>query len=680
MASHIDLNPSDIYFAGLNITINQAIYAERNGLVHRVAPGVFIDAKIHPHDRHNLLLENSARIAAKVFPHGVLTGPSAYHRRAVEGYISIATVRGGREIDVGGAFKIVAHRGDLDLGMNKEVEFVTIKDSLGEYAVKRMADELLIIKNFLKVKGRPPQTYLNNTDLTRIVERCMRSLGGREPFMRRIKVLADLHGMSAYEKRINSFIDNAFTYEQVHQALLAYGVFWHESKVGVLSHDGHIWSFDYEPNVHLMLSVRESRGKGAPPAFLASLLPESGINKWEPSGENLQDFQRGHRYISNITVFNEKEFETKRVINDVLDGEIKDFRNSFLEFTGRADDGFLRCFNEDESLDNLRRDPDNPRMSGMQIKIPGFLDRNGNLQSARNRSFTHIIKIVGSDPNYSSMCSMEWFSLTIAKASGVITEEFAIADLGGYGPSLIAERFDVRRDLNDKRMILTEDFWSVAGMTDPRQKYSGELMEVADSLLRVSTNKEADGRHLLSQAIFSWLTFNGDMHLKNLLLVKEASNPMRGFEKIYLSPTYDIMCTQVYPDDAKSSAIALGGSRNHTLMGFRALGMKFGIKPAEVDEMIEHLAVSIPLWASRIASKLPETILAHEQSEKHIRQACSLFDVRCMMMIAEIDAAKKSKPRASRKAAKDEGFFLSEAPAARPGQQAAKRRKGSAAP
>jgi serine/threonine protein kinase HipA of HipAB toxin-antitoxin module len=184
-------------------------------------------------------------------------------------------------------------------------------------------------------------------------------------------------------------------------------------------------------------------------------------------------------------------------------------------------------------------------------------------------------------------------------------------------------------------------------MTDNRQKYAGELMDVADSIVRASTNKESDGRHLLAQAIFSWLTFNGDMHLKNLLLLKETRDLRLGFESVRLSPVYDIMCTQVYPDDAKSAAIGLAGSRNHTLAGFRALGAKFGVKSQEVDSMIDHLATSIPLWAERVAARLPGPIQRHALSVKHITQARELFDVRCMMMISELEAAKRTRTRKS---------------------------------
>lgn len=636
---------SQLLLLGLNCNYDRAYYLESKGEMERIAKGVYVSTRLGPQERKQLLIKNSARIAMRLFPDAMLAGSSAFHRGAVEGHLLLAQPQFGRNTDVGGAFTIIPSRNELDLGLNREVEFVTLEDSFGEYAVKRVADELLILKNFMQVRGRPRATYLSNADLNRVVERCMRHHGGRRAFLKRMEELALHHGMANYVKRIKDFCENVGIYEQELKPLQSFNVHWHRLHVATLAHDGHVWSFEYEPNVQLQLSLNERKGKGTPPSFLGSLLPEAGVKVGETMEENLGDFRRGHRYISNITV---KPTGTgpkldKAIIIDMLDGEIKDWSNSYIEFKGQVHPDIRMALSDGDLMDSIQRDPDCPRMSGMQIKLPGFLDRTGMLMSARNQPFTHIIKVVGSNPMYSSMCSMEWFSLTVAKALGMKTENFAIADLGGHGPSLIAERFDVRHDLNDRRMILTEDFWSMAGMVDNRQKYAGELMDVADVLIKHSTNKDEDGRHLLAQAMFSWLTFNGDLHLKNLLIVKETRDPRRGFENIRLSPAYDVLCTQVYPDDAKNAAIGLAGSRNHTLAGFRQLGEKFGIKASEVDSLLDFLSTGIPSWARKVAENLPATVRNHEQSVKHIEQARHLFDLRCMMMLSELEAAKKSR-------------------------------------
>jgi hypothetical protein len=453
--------------------------------------------------------------------------------------------------------------------------------------------------------------------------------------------------------KVMEFIDSTDSYVQAAKPMKSFDVYWHTKIVANMSHDGHIWNFQYAPQVGLQLSIGETKGRGAPPSFLGSLLPEVGINAGETMDDNLYAFERGHRYISNITVLPYGSSGDRAIIQDRLEGELPEFRNGHLEFSGKVDKSLSAVMEDDELMDSLQRDPNTPRMSGMQIKVAANLSIEGNLSSATDKAFTHIIKIVGSNPKYQSMCSMEWYSLTIAKACGLNVEDFAIADLNGYGPSLVVERFDIRRNFNDRRMILTEDFWSIEGLTDNRQKYAGELMNVASTLLSHSTDLGADARQLIVQSAFSWLTWNGDFHLKNLLILKEASTSSSKFDSIRLSPAYDILCTQVYPDDAKSAAIQLQGSRNHTLAGFRALGKKMGVTQNEVDSMLSFLVAAIPTWAQTIADNLPETIKAHPQSMKHIEKARELFDIRCMLMLSELDAAAKNKSR--RKVAGDDG-------------------------
>jgi serine/threonine-protein kinase HipA len=655
---------SKILMFGLNADPNKCYYEHSRGRLERVVSGIYLDARITPVERRALLTKNAARIALHMYPQGMLAGSSAFHRGAVEGHVMIATPRGGKAVDVGGVLTIYNGKTDLDLGLNREVEFVTIEDSFGEYSIKRVADEMLILKNFIATKTRPRSTYLNNADLNKVVERCMRTMGGRDPFKRRIEALAKAHGMAHYLRQVNAFIDNAASYSQAEKPLQAFRVFWHRTPVATLSHDGHIWNFEYDAQVQIQLSMHEKKGRGSPPSFLGSLLPETGVKAGRSMEENLSDFGRGHRYISNITVQAAGSVGIDReIIIDMLDGELPHYRDPHLEFSGTATDDLLDVMGDEDLLSSLHRDPESPRMSGMQIKLAANLDRTGKLSSANGKAFTHIIKIVGSNPKYQSMCAMEWFSLTVAQGCGLKTEEYAIADIGGYGPSLVVERFDVRRDLNDKRMILTEDFWSIQGMVDNRQKYAGELMDVADTVVKKSTDLETDSRHLLAQAVFSWLTWNGDMHLKNLLLVKETKDPRRGFDSIRLSPIYDVLCTQVYPDDAKSAAIGLAGNRNHTLAGFRALGKKLGIERDEVDAIVDHLTVSIPLWARKVAGMLPGAIADHPQSVSHIEQARKLFDTRCLMMISELENAKKgSRSRRAAEVEADVGSFAADAP------------------
>ncbi|MFK4705819.1 serine/threonine-protein kinase HipA [Roseateles asaccharophilus] len=642
----MNVNPFDepLYLADFNLEPNRAYYGVKSQQLERIAPGVFVSKRLTPEDRRAVIERNAARITARVVEGAILAGACAFHRAPVAGVMLVTTPWGGAPINVGGVFTIYRTRSALDVSLNREVEHVEIKDDFGEYTVKRLADEMLILKNFQPLRGRPPAADLNIPDLSQVVERALRQFDGdKDALMRRLEALARHHSLTGQLKPAAAFITGLSSYSEVPKPMTSLDVYWHKSQIATLTNDGHIWSFDYAAGSKIQLSLSERVGKRSVPAFMASLLPETGARANGNLAEQLEAFREAHRYISNITV-HESNAGRPTIILDQLEGELADFRTQFLEFGGRLDSSLTKTAHDDEFLVRMMRDSNMPRISGMQVKLPTNLNLQGDLSLAIDKSFTHIMKVSAGANHYSTLGSMEWFSLTVAKFCSLNVEEFALVDLGDRGPGLLVERFDVRRDFNDHRHILAEDFWSIAGMQDPKQKYNGELLDVADVILAHSTDPQTDGRRLLAQAMFSWLTYNSDMHLKNLMMLKECSDPKEGFTSIRLSPIYDVLCTQVYPSDPLSSAISLCGSRNHTLASFRKLGKRFGIEVDEVDSMADFLTVSIPLWADRVAAKLPAAIKKHSLSVEHIERARELFRVRCMMLLSELESARKIRP------------------------------------
>lgn len=682
MAKNINLGEG-LFLTGVNIEGWKARYENKTGRLEQLATGVYIPASLTPEARRDLVLGFAPRIVDYLFPRSVMLGSTAYHRGVVDGWFAISTPRGAHDVDVGGVFKVYVMRSDLDIGMNKEVESVTVEDARGTFNLKRLGDPMLIIKNLQSIKGRPEATYLNAKDLAAVIERYtsnpqFKSLADAQNLL---VSLARSNGMPNYEGAIIEVLSNHVgRYQQEAKPLESYNVFWHAAPVARLDYDGHIWTFKYSERVKLHLSLAENQSKGLPPSFLGMLLPEVGLRAGEEMTDNLGSFSLGHRYLSNITVkpsaLSPEELD---IIPDVLDGELKDYCSGLMEFTGKPHLTMTKSITDPELLKSLQRNPNTPRLSGMQAKVPAYLDRHGILQPADGRPFTHIVKTVSAMPDYTSMCSMEWYSLTIAKLCGLNTEQYAIVDLGGFGPSLVVERFDVRRDLNDRRLILSEDFWSILGLTKNDHKYHGELLKVADRVVKHSTNPAEDGKHLLKLAVFSWLSFNSDMHLKNMMLVKETTNPSRGFESVRFSPVYDVLCTQVFPNDAKSSAINLSGSRHHTLKGFRALGAKFKIPAAEVDALCESMALLIPMWAEKVAQQLPGVIKNHPLSMTHIGQAQDLFKMRSIQMLHEVEAAKKAPADESGDEAVESFDFGGEGLGADDHAELERRRSGAAA-
>jgi serine/threonine-protein kinase HipA len=87
-------------------------------------------------------------------------------------------------------------------------------------------------------------------------------------------------------------------------------------------------------------------------------------------------------------------------------------------------------------------------------------------------------------------------------------------------------------------------------------KYRGSYEQIAKAILKYSVNPGLDVVNFFEQVLFSFLTGNADMHLKNFSLIYEPVNgPM-------LSPAYDLVATSlVNPADAEDMALTLNAKK-----------------------------------------------------------------------------------------------------------------------
>jgi serine/threonine-protein kinase HipA len=104
-------------------------------------------------------------------------------------------------------------------------------------------------------------------------------------------------------------------------------------------------------------------------------------------------------------------------------------------------------------------------------------------------------------------------------------------------------------------------------------KYRGSHEQVAKAILKFSVNPGLDVVNFFELVLFSFLTGNADMHLKNFsLLHQQAAGPV-------LSPAYDLIATTlVNPADDEDLALTLNGkkkkiNRNDFITAFKTLGL-----------------------------------------------------------------------------------------------------------
>lgn len=87
-------------------------------------------------------------------------------------------------------------------------------------------------------------------------------------------------------------------------------------------------------------------------------------------------------------------------------------------------------------------------------------------------------------------------------------------------------------------------------------KYKGSYEQIAKTILKFSSVAKLDIVNFWEQVVFSWITGNADMHLKNFSLYS------KGDGKYTLTPAYDMLSTAlVMPEDTEELALTLCGKK-----------------------------------------------------------------------------------------------------------------------
>lgn len=112
-----------------------------------------------------------------------------------------------------------------------------------------------------------------------------------------------------------------------------------------------------------------------------------------------------------------------------------------------------------------------------------------------------------------------------------------------------------RIDRNKKDKFHMEDMCQLTERLT-ENKYHGSYEQIAKAILKYSTNPGLDVVNFFEQVLFSFLTGNADMHLKNFSLINQP-----GIGPI-LSPGYDMVATAIVnPADDEDLALTLNAKK-----------------------------------------------------------------------------------------------------------------------
>jgi serine/threonine-protein kinase HipA len=392
------------------------------------------------------------------------------------------------------------------------------------------------------------------------------------------------------------------------EAAFALTVAWHGLPVGTLVHDGFEWRWSLIDSGTPMPPLIRQTMPGRLPPLVVSLLPEGWLSSILNDRDERAVLRSGRRYTSNITIAESKS-EIAALPLDVLTARLAAHTFAGV-FTGTYAGPGRRTMEHDfeRNLATLYARADTPRLSGVQIKAPMTLDSDGRLSPSIGTPFTHILKPAGTS-GFEALPLVEWIGLALAKEAGFTVPASAlIAMPDGMPPALLVERFDIREGADDHRLLAMEDLCSVLDLS-PQAKYDGTIERVARALRGLSTSAEEDLLILIKRVVFAWLIADGDMHLKNMAVLKIAEPGNPAFRSVRLAPVYDTLTTRVFPRvEHDRMALKLNGKderlkRADFLAVSEIAGLRASDTHAAMEDVLERMRVAV---AAITLPKLPD--------------------------------------------------------------------------
>ncbi len=570
-----------IHLVGETIDARRAHQRAKAGELIQLVRGVYVD---HDADAEAAILGHAVRIAHYLYPNAYLSSASA---------VLLAPTPDGR-LFISGRRNQRTRLRTLEIVQNEapahpSTAIAVIGDDLGELRVDVSSPRQRFLEAF---RLRSEHASAVTAEMrAQMAARLVEEHGTTPAAADALWALARENGWYREGEGAERFLlaRPGAVKAPVNKAALDLLVAWHGDPLGRLTHDGFEWRWKPQRRAGPAL-VRETT-PGKLPAFIGSLLPEGWLAQVLHARDERETLRRGRRYMSNIAIVEGRD-ELAALPADVLTTTLASFLDAG-RFTG-VYAGPARGEIEETFEQNLARifaRTETPRLSGVQIKAPMSLMPDGALVPAIDQPFTHILKPAGT-AGFEMLPIVEWLCLELGRAAGFEVPDAALLEMpDGLSPALVVERFDIRRGLQDERRLALEDFCSILDLP-AAAKYDGTIERMARGLRPLSTDPVADLDILFRRAVFAWLIADGDMHLKNLAMLKTADPRAKAFTTVRFAPLYDAVTTRVFPGlGGDRMALKLNGKDDRlTRQDFLALARTIGLTVGDAEAAMRELA------------------------------------------------------------------------------------------
>lgn len=253
---------------------------------------------------------------------------------------------------------------------------------------------------------------------------------------------------------------------------------------------------------------------------------------------------------------------------------------------------------------------------GVQPKLSlGFI--NDVLQNGNKGRLTVVGALGGNyilkpqNKTFPEMPENEHLTMKMAEIFGISTVPSSLIRLKSGELSYITKRID-RKENGEK--IHMQDMFQI---TEAFDKYRSSLEKIGKAITEYSSNTLLDILRFYEVILFSYITGNNDMHLKNFSLIRNSEN----WE---FSPAYDLLNVHLHlPEDKEETALTLAGKKSRlTKKDFIKLGLKFNLTEKQISNSIKRLKKE----EKKMLTIIEKSFLTPENQEKYKAMIISRLD------------------------------------------------------
>jgi serine/threonine-protein kinase HipA len=179
--------------------------------------------------------------------------------------------------------------------------------------------------------------------------------------------------------------------------------------------------------------------------------------------------------------------------------------------------------------------------------------------------------------DYEEIPANEHLTMKMADLFNIDVVPHSLIKLASGELSYITKRIDRAEDETKIHMI---DMFQV---TEAFDKYRGSMERIGKAIEAYADNTLLDKLRFFELTIFSYLTGNNDMHLKNFSMIKTSY----GWS---LSPAYDLLNTVIVnPEDTEELAFTIAGKKKKiTLQNFLDFGTDLGLSKKQINRVFNR--------------------------------------------------------------------------------------------